>query len=143
MKKLQNNFTTPEQSKHLLELGVPADSADMWWEKDETTQINGEWVHCAAWSITPSLISWDREKNRYYTYSEVKEAIENLTGYETLPCWSAGRLIEIYNMCANFMPGMQLGLDYEPENCTYIEMIISCFELAADNGLLNFSELEE
>ena len=28
MSKLQNNFTTPEQSKRLLELGVPADSAD-------------------------------------------------------------------------------------------------------------------
>ena len=28
MKKLQNNFTTPEQSKRLLEIGVPADSAD-------------------------------------------------------------------------------------------------------------------
>ena len=28
MVKLQNNFTTPEQSKRLLELGVPADSAD-------------------------------------------------------------------------------------------------------------------
>ena len=28
MKKLQCNFTTPEQSKRLLELGVPADSAD-------------------------------------------------------------------------------------------------------------------
>ena len=28
MKKLQNNFTTPEQSQRLLELGVPADSAD-------------------------------------------------------------------------------------------------------------------
>jgi hypothetical protein len=30
MKKLQNNFTTPEQSKRLLELGVPADSADLY-----------------------------------------------------------------------------------------------------------------
>ena len=29
MKTLQNNFTTPEQSKRMLELGVPADSADM------------------------------------------------------------------------------------------------------------------
>jgi hypothetical protein len=28
MRKLQNNFTTPEQSKRLLELGVPVDSAD-------------------------------------------------------------------------------------------------------------------
>ena len=29
IKKLQNNFTTPEQSKRLLELSVPADSADL------------------------------------------------------------------------------------------------------------------
>lgn len=28
MGKLQNNFTTPEQSKKLLELGVSVDSAD-------------------------------------------------------------------------------------------------------------------
>ena len=28
MSKLQNDFTTREQSKRLLELGVPADSAD-------------------------------------------------------------------------------------------------------------------
>ncbi len=28
MKQLQNNFTSPEQSKRLLELGLPADSAD-------------------------------------------------------------------------------------------------------------------
>lgn len=32
MKKLHNDFTTPEQSKRLLELGVPADSADMLWD---------------------------------------------------------------------------------------------------------------
>ena len=31
MKTLQNNFTTPEQSKRLLELGVPADSADIYY----------------------------------------------------------------------------------------------------------------
>lgn len=28
MKKLQNNFTTPEQPKRLLRLGVPEESAD-------------------------------------------------------------------------------------------------------------------
>ena len=33
MKKLQQNFTTTEQSKRLLELGVPADSADCYFEK--------------------------------------------------------------------------------------------------------------
>ena len=33
IKKLQNNFTTLEQSKRLLELGVPADSADMYYKQ--------------------------------------------------------------------------------------------------------------
>lgn len=31
IKQLQNNFTTPEQSKRLLELGVPSDSADCYY----------------------------------------------------------------------------------------------------------------
>lgn len=31
IKKLQNNYTTPKQSKRLLELGVPADSADCYY----------------------------------------------------------------------------------------------------------------
>lgn len=34
MKTLQNNFTTPEQSKRLLEVGVPADSADFYWKHE-------------------------------------------------------------------------------------------------------------
>ena len=36
IKKLQNNFTTPEQSKRLLELGVPADSADCYLLRTHT-----------------------------------------------------------------------------------------------------------
>ena len=35
MKNLQNNFTIPAQSKRLLELGVPADSADYYYDKEE------------------------------------------------------------------------------------------------------------
>ena len=61
MKKLQSNFTTPEQSKRLLELGVP------------------------AWTA-----------NCYYTeYGKIE--IKN-TALDILypPCWSVGRLIEIY-----------------------------------------------
>ena len=38
MKNLQNNFTTQEQSKMLLELGVPADSSDcIRWSYDNFT----------------------------------------------------------------------------------------------------------
>ena len=35
MKNLQNNFTTPEQSKMLLELDVPAGTSDCYYDKDE------------------------------------------------------------------------------------------------------------
>lgn len=38
---------------------------------------------------------------------------------------------------------MQLDLGNDPENCTYIELIVSSFELAADDGLLDFSKLED
>ena len=35
MKTLQNNYTTPEQSKQLLKLGVPTDSADCFYLRDD------------------------------------------------------------------------------------------------------------
>ena len=70
MKQLQNNFTTPEQSKRLLELGVPADSADCYYE-----------------NVARKEIRQGKEKdNDFFT--------SNRTKY--LPCWSVGRLIEIY-----------------------------------------------
>ena len=74
MKTLQNNFTTPEQSKRLLELGVPADSADCY------INTNGN---------TINVIPEDSPK-----YSEYCGSLTYL-----VPCWSAGRLIEIFEVC--------------------------------------------
>ena len=48
MKKLQNNFTTPEQSKRLLELGVPADSADCYLNGDSVIILNGKSLHSSS-----------------------------------------------------------------------------------------------
>ena len=71
MKKLQNNFTTPEQSKRLLELGVPADSADCYYSQTCRTIVI------------------------------VDEQIYKKKFYEVVPpIWSVGRLIEIYLTCA-------------------------------------------
>lgn len=72
MKQLQNNFTTLEQSKRLLELGVPADSADMYYK------------HIM---LTPYILS---DGVLFSVYSKVEDII---------PCWSVGRLIEICNIC--------------------------------------------
>lgn len=75
MKTLQNNFTTPEQSKRLLELGLPADSADF--------HYIGRIENCIY-------------HNQGKTISEIQSMAGN--GISS-PCWSVGRLIEIYEIC--------------------------------------------
>lgn len=79
MSKQQNDFTTREQSKQLLELGVPADSANLFYSKFE----------CETFENRPTLC-YGRK------YSDIVPS-----GYEKnyLPCWSVGRLIEIYEIC--------------------------------------------
>lgn len=82
MKKLQNNFTTPEQSKWLLRLGVPADSADCY-----TTTNNGR-------VFVLNLLFSEFMENI------VAVGFNNPDAY--LPCWSVGRLIEIMALCYKF-----------------------------------------
>jgi hypothetical protein len=115
MNKLQRNFTTPEESKRLLALGIPEWTADL-----RRSRVGGNLhVHKGGRA---------RQKGKF-THST--------------PCWSLGRLIELYNITTNLMPGMELDLNYEPENCTYIELVIASFEVAADCGLNDFSQLED
>ena len=71
IKRLQNNFTTPEQSKQLLELGVPADSADLYYQDYGS-------IPMVVWTLTQP-----RDLRRGWLK----------------PCWSVGRLIEIINNC--------------------------------------------
>lgn len=93
IKKLQNDYTTPEQSKRLLELGVPADSANYcYYVKDK----------CAPVEIIPP-----GNRNTPHTFSTYTKGYndvfypENPSLFEwdnvdVLPSWSVGRLIEIY-----------------------------------------------
>ena len=84
MKTLQNNFTTPEQSKRLLELGVPADSADCF--------IN----FCNRGRL--EIIPLGETFRTWLAYGE-KYDIYHFERY--YPCWSVGRLMEIFNIiCA-------------------------------------------
>ena len=80
MVKLQNNFTTPAQSKRLLELGVPADSADCYLLR---TRTKGD-------TFIVEVLHDELYSN--------KDKFTNLLEY--LPCWCVGRLIEIYLTCA-------------------------------------------
>lgn len=115
MKKLQNNFTTPKQSKRLLELGVPADSANcfytdkraMIWVRDETDQID-----------------WGAKVGDVPFY---------------LPCWSACRLMEIIGLCAIFPPhGSTIWYHDEKD---YIKSLV--YEIEKHTEWFDFSKLEE
>ena len=85
MKKLQNNFTIPEQSKRLLELGVPANSADCYWYEYDLKRKNREY-RC------PHV-----RNNHTYRFADFFRCF----GFGYIPCWSVGRLREIFCICSS------------------------------------------
>lgn len=122
MKKLQNNFTTPEQSKRLLALGVPVDSADGYY----TDFSDG--TH----AVYPN----------YICYRDIEWW--NMGG--VTPSWSVGRLIEIMTICykwdllscASFRIYMT---DIIGHNL--INQLINDLSLAISRDKIDFSKLEE
>ena len=121
MKKLQNNFTTPEQSKRLLELGVPAWTADLYFYAE-------------------GCISNDDEPSGVIPYDEVYEDNSKETmfsSYVELPCWSVGRLIEIIRICNIRYRTVSFHSD-KP-----IFDIVHALMNWIDLGLIDFSKLEE
>lgn len=116
MKKLQCNFTTPEQSKRLLELGVPADSADCFWFDEKE-------------------IFFLQDK----LYSDEAKDGELVRAIDYTPCWSVGRLIEIYHICDS--PGCSFTFHVCFTNL--INEIIYKIAEAKSNGWLNLKKLEE
>lgn len=122
MKTLHNNFTTPEQSKRLLELGVPADSADCHYKKPD--------------NLT--------EKWEYQCYIGECIAIkQNLFSYRNgyiIPCWTFGRLMEIFDICNLYELHKFSERRYWSVN---INKLIRDYEVAAEENMLDFSRLED
>jgi hypothetical protein len=121
MKKLQNNFTTPEQSKRLLELGVPADSADMYYHKE---------------------IGF----TSFYSEPEVIPSCElfstgNPVYIHDIPCWSVGRLIEIMKICNHPDDVEQVFCELEYSKKNFVELIVRLME--ENKERTDFSILEE
>ena len=80
IKKLQRTFTTHEQSRRLLGLGLPADSADLFF----MTVCGGSTIL----RDKPEVVD---------TWATFSSYDMGRAGY--LPCWSSGQLIEIYHIC--------------------------------------------
>lgn len=121
MKKLQVNFTSPKQSKRLLDLGIPAWTADLYFYEE-------------------GFINNDDEPSGLIPYDEVyednsKEA--TFSSYVELPCWSVGRLIEIYHICVS--RGFCFNVCFQ----NLMNEVIYKLGEAHRNGWLDFSKLED
>lgn len=119
MIQFENNFTTPEQSKRLLKLGVPADSSDMNY-------------HSAGNKFTIEHLYLNKGRK----YSDLATNFENLT----LPCWSVGRLIEI----AEIMVGSTTWQDYQQpsvEKPTLVERAVCTIENLCNLIKFDFEKL--
>ena len=120
-KQLRNNFTTPEQSKRLLELGVPADSADCCLRR-----ILTDGGYCETWRVD----------------------VFNFIGQihdDYLPCWSVGRLMEIFEICDVQPAGTENNMCSIPslKRMSYMEYMMKCFTKAIEIEILDFSKLED
>lgn len=118
IKKLQQNFTTIEQSNRLLELGLPADSADLYS------------------SLGFENLIWVRN-----THSELREDYFNtlINGKSAnTPIWSVGRLVEIYLLCCAYNFKYEFLADEKP-----IDTIVSSIEYAIQEHDFDFSKLED
>jgi len=146
MKPLQNNFTTPEQAKRLLELGVPVDSADYYVHISECTKYNFDEKHeetykkCEYGVIGGSGIFGNEIPARLHLSDGSPEY---------LPCWSVGRLMEIAHICSGSTlsykeEAEELEKFKEEHKCeTLIEAVILCIKDAISIGRLDFSKLDE
>jgi hypothetical protein len=119
MKQLQNNFTTPEQSKRLLDLGLPADSADCYLQN--ASQYPLAYVNYTAHIIQPF-------HDKRVMFSQMEDFI---------PCWSVGRLIEIYHIC------VRRGFSFNVCFPNLMNEIMYKLGEANSNGWLDIKKLED
>lgn len=123
MKKLQNDFTTPEQSKRQLKLGVPADSANCYYDK---------------YRILPLLLfNGD-------TMQDLLDANKPQDPNEYLPCWSSGRLMEIIDICEIDPKDEQYPttkMIKDETKMDYIDYLVGTVKMMSPR--LDFSKLED
>ena len=134
MKTLQNNFTTPEQSKRLLELGVSADSADCFYSCYIKTYSHSEYTEI-IW-IRPRFITDDNNPNWNARLMD---------GTQTyLPCWTVGRLIEICLKCSTLeQRQVRFFCNGDDDYYDFMAYTINILESGVITNHMDFSKLEE
>lgn len=117
MNELNKDYTTPEQSKRLLELGIPIESANI------------------IYYHTPDSL------HDPYFITE-KRHIEHLKSGKGLPCWSVGRLMEIMKMYSDLDTVLGYQIAYNTKHQpSLLHIVIQVIEDHINE--LNFSKLEK
>lgn len=117
---IMENFTSIEQSKRLLKLGVPIDSADCYID---------EWRR----------VHFIPQEPQHTLYSELARR----TIYTITPCWSAGQLIHIV---LSYRKPNKLGhvwMDISEDEMTLIECLINQIRVDIEQGISDFSKWEK
>lgn len=128
--KLQNSFTTIEQSKKLLELGIPEWTADMFYD------VNSEKKY-RSWEFCPEIIPLNTTYRKYIAYGENFDVFKHEYFY---PCWTVGRLIEIMNICS--MHDI-VSIYRTDRDVTQIDIIIETIINRINGNSIDFLKLEE
>lgn len=129
MSNMKNNFTSFEQSKRLIELGVPVDSADCVGYIVDKSDIFNEYFKKGETRITAI--------NPRHTYTQVTTLKCGETWLdEPFPCWSVGRLIDIINNST------KLGYLVLYSSDILIERLIKVIENHSKFNEIDFSKLE-
>ena len=132
MKTLQNNYTTPEQSKRLLELGVPADSADCIglisrYDKGTAVKKGDIFRHILRAEDTYTIVTSPDERG-------------GVLVDEPFPIWSVGRLIEIIGKTRVDMHATTF---VETSASDMLLQVIGRLEALVLNNNIDFSKLED
>lgn len=151
MKTLENNFTTPEQSKRLLELGVPADSADMYYkqyfeavvcvgEVGDVPQGKTFYMHEPALRHINPEGTWTwKDGERIDLSGKVDELRKT-----DIPCWSVGRLIEICLKCSTReQRQVSFFCDGDYDEYSLIDYVVTVLESGVMTNHMDFSKLEK
>lgn len=125
MKRLQNNFTNPEQSKRLQELGLPVKSADC------LSRPDGKEIGIYQ-PVTPCRI------DEFIAYANKRYG---RTYY--IPVWSVGRLIEITTICRERFEGQRYHSYTFEKGVSPLEKAISKIIIAVEEKQIDFSKLED
>ena len=133
MIKFQKGHTTPEQSKRLLDLGVPADSADFCYTS----------VYDKNYDKSGSPSGWKPVVHSIFI------ATPDWSKHHDYPCWSALRLMEIIDICALDKYSDPNTEEYPSTikvmnklHIPYVEYLVKSIERAVQLGTVDFSKLE-